>query len=689
MEKRPLRPEDRSRFVCPGDPQVSPDGKTVAFVVQTVDEQNDKALTNIYIVGCSGGLPRQITNSGSDRSPRWSPDGRTLAFISERGGKPALWLIDTTGGEAWCVPTEQRVSSPPVWSPDGARIVFTSSVFSHDALWTPYPGAPANDRKRAVAAASRDETEKDKGSKAPDVKVITRLRHRLDGVGFFGDRRTQVFVLDVPSDRPTKPIKARQLTTGDFDHEAPSWSSDGRRIVFCATRRDDADWLQKSDVWVLDVETGAMEQVLDASGMSTCPVFSPDGKAVMYIGHSGQYRGSTSAEVRWFNLEPGKTATESDVRSFTACLDRPAGGVPSSDVRYAPMVVPPKWSEDGQVFFLLGSEGSTFVYRCAPGSAPQIEAGETGRVIASMSVACGTIAYQSSSGCCPDEIYCQTPEGTRQLTHMNDAFCAELALSCPEAIKYESLDGQSISGWLLKPYGYEEGKAYPLVLHIHGGPHGVYGWSFQFQGQMLASNGFCVLYTNPRGSQGYGQEFARACVLDWGGMDFQDIMAGVDYCIACGIADPEKLGVTGWSYGGYMTCWAITQTQRFKAAITGACVSNRHSFYGTSDIGYSFGEHHFGSTPWEDANKLLERSAIQYIGNMTTPVLILHGEADIRCPVEQAEQFFIAARRLGKQAVLVRYPGEYHAFKKPSNWLDRMERVYSWFSFYLMRQSRD
>ena len=695
MAKRPIAPDDRNRFLSPGDPQVSPDGSCVAFVVQRTDTKEDRRLTDIWMAPTSGSAPRQLTNSGKDRSPRWAPDSRTLAFVSSRDRKSQTWLIDTSGGEAWCLQTEQPVDSDPAWSPDGKRIAFTSRIFSQDAGWQPYAGAPGWDRKRAEEQAAmqmkgpqaepgdkKDSDKKDKDAKVSDIKVISRLRNKMDGVGFYGDRRSHVFVVDVPTERPAKPAKAQQVTSGDYDHTGSCWSSCGKYIAFVATRRPDADWLMKTDIWCAEVETGKMTQLLDASGQSGAPAWSPDGKTIVYNGHGGKFGSSTTTELRAFPVKFDAPATEKDVTILQQDLQRGPNAAPSSDVRYAPMLVPPLWSGD-YIYSIVGIDGDTFVYRCRPGGPAELVAGQRDRVIAGMSAEKGIVAYQSGSAVEPEQIYCLGPDGTRQLTHFNQALLDELALGECERIRYKGHDGWDIDGWLIKPYGYEDGKKYPLVLHVHGGPHGVYGSTMQFQDHLLASNGIAVLMTNPRGSGAYGQAFQYAVVKDWGGNDFKDLMAGVDHAISRGIADPDRLGVTGWSYGGFMTCWTVTQTQRFKAAITGACVSNRHSFYGTSDIGWHFAEHHTGGSPWYESEKLLERSSVQFADKVTTPVLILHGEADLRCPLGQSEEFFTALKRQGKEAVLVTYPGEYHGFTKPSHWTDRYARVLSWFEHYL------
>jgi dipeptidyl aminopeptidase/acylaminoacyl peptidase len=375
------------------------------------------------------------------------------------------------------------------------------------------------------------------------------------------------------------------------------------------------------------------------------------------------------------------------------------------------MVIPPVWGEDSRTLYhLLGDGGATYLVRyelpasgAGQSALPERLAGDPDRVISNLTYAAGQLVFQAGTPVEPDELFSAAvadPTAETRLTHLNDALMAEVMVSPAERRLFRGAGGWEIEGWLMRPAaasGGAQGAAartdrpaqgpFPTVLYIHGGPHGVYGSCFMFQCQVMASNGFAVIYTNPRGSQGYGQDFARAVVGDWGGGDYADIVAGVDDAVAAGAADPERLGITGWSYGGYMTSWTITQTRRFRAAVAGAIVYNRHNFWATSDIGYNFGDHHFGGTPWDQPERLLSRSAVAYAANVTTPLLLIHGEADLRCPVEQAEQFFLALRFLGRTAVMVRYPGEYHGFQKPGHKADRFARALAWFEHYLLARA--
>jgi len=705
-QARTLRPDDLFQFALPGDPQLSPDGRTVVFVVQTFDREQNTRETRLFTVSADGrGQPRPLTAGPKDRLPRWSPDGRRLAFVSERSGKPQLYILDREGGEAWVLPTRQKVESAPVWSPDGRYLAFVARAWAKSADWVPYPGAPKGDAARAREQAARRLEGQQQAAKKPvsDVKVITDLRFRFDGVGYFGDLKKQVFVVEVPPAGPgpgeqREEVEARQVTSGDFDHDFPTWSPDGTRIA-CVAFREELTWenLSRQDLWVFDVETGAARQLIDGAGPIFSPVWSPDGRYIAFIGHDLSYGLSTTNALWLAPTDPVAVPLQfGDCICLTRHLDRPVGATISSDLRYLPFrLISPQWAGE-RLYFTVADRGAAGLFACrvsdqvaegaTPGIAPVVPA--AGRSVAGFSVSqSGVIVFQAGDAAAPDDLYLRTPTGEeRRLTAVNAAWLREVQLGAVEKFSYRGADGWPMEGWLIKPPGFEAGRAYPTVLFIHGGPHGVYGEAFMLQMQLVAAQGMVVVYTNPRGSQTYGQEFAYAVVADWGGKDYEDIMAGVEAVIRRGIADPERLGVTGWSYGGYMTNWVITQTDRFKAAVSGACVSNRHNFYGTSDIGFTFGEHHWRGRPWDEPERLLARSPLMYVENVQTPLLLVHGEADLRCPVEQADQMYIALKRLGKEVVYVRYPDEFHSFRQPLHQLDRYERLVSWFVHYLQPQ---
>lgn len=717
--KTALSPKDLTKFRSAGEPRLSPDGSRIAYTVSVPDKRSDRGLTSIWMVSAKGGMPKRLTTSGKDRSPRWSPDGKRIAFLSDRSGRPQIWLMDVDGGEAWRLSTEQAVRSI-VWSPDGKSIAFTSMDFTKSGEWLPYPGAPDGDHDRAVEQAKRVLTQSktagvagagertapggdaDGPSRVSDVKVITRFKYRMDGAGYLGDLRSHIFVVSIPGSGPESGEakgNVRRLTAGDYDHDSPAYSPDGKYIAFTALRRDDADYLRKQDLWLVEVATGKLVHLYEGAGPCHSPAFSPDGARLAFGGHD-RSRGATTLSGLWVievagfikdvkdrgTLSVPGPLGQRDAKCLTKGLDRPLGPGSSSDVHYGGGF-PFQWADATELLYLIGDRGRGALYRSsvAPDgiwAEPAVVWGDELRNLVMFDHVGGECVFQMGSPGETEELYHFSSSGGAlvRLTDSN-SWLARVSTGRVERITYKGADGWDIDGWLTYPVDYEPGRKYPTVLFIHGGPAGAYGPNFMYQSQIFAGKGFLVLGTNPRGSTTYGQEFTSACVEDWGGKDYLDIMAGVDEVIARGLSDPANLFVTGWSYGGFMTSWVVTQTDRFKAAIGGAVITNRHSMYGTSDITFT-GEEYFGGNPWDDRDKLLERSAIAYVKNVTTPVMILHGELDVRCPTSQGEEFYLALRRLGKTAVFVRYPGEYHGFSRLSHRLDRFERMVAWFSYY-------
>lgn len=698
MDRRPLNPEDLFNFKSFGDTRLSPDGGTVAYVRQHHDKEKEKSFTDIYLHGVDAGASRRLTNSGKDRAPRWSPDGKRLAFTSDRSGKSQIWIIDPNGGEAWRIPTKEAVQGDVVWSPDGGRIYFTSNAFSKADDWLPYPGAPADDRMRAVDQANRAVTPKDdkpkpENGKPNDIKVITRLRYRLDGTGYFGNLRKQVYSVEVPSDPPGETEQsALPLTSGDYDHSLPSLTADGKFAVLSLVRAEDSDYQTKSDLWLFEVASGKATLLYDAPGPANGPQFSPDGEFVCFFGHDRARNVSTRTDlyilpIGSFLEAAGKgenpaPLTLRDAVNVTAHIDRAAGSMAGSEPRYGG-AGGPVW-QGSTVYFLLEDHGEVFVYKAALEAAKwHVDKvfGSVGRGLGGFDAKNGVFSYQASSPAAPEDLFIQRDGVETRLTSENDEFLSGLALGASEKFQYHAKDGQELDGWLVYPHGYEAGKKYPLVLLVHGGPHGAYGSTFMFTAQMFASRGYAVAYCNPRGSTSYGQEFMAIIDGDWGRKDYGDVMSCVDAVVERGLADENNLFIHGWSYGGYMTVWAVTQTSRFKAACAGACVANMHSDYGTTDIMWA-DEHEYGGKPWEKADLLLDRSAVSHVENVTTPILLLHGENDLRCPISQSEQFYIGLKRLGKTAVFVRYPEEYHGLRRHLHRADRFKRMLAWFDYY-------
>lgn len=684
-----LKPEDYHRFRSPGEPRISPDGSRLVYAVSRIDADDDERYVNLWLVDLEDESRRQLTvGEHRDTAPAWSPEGNRVAFLSDRTGKQQIWIIDVRGGEAWRIETEEEPSGPPTWSPDGTAIAFTARVFRPDDDYKPYPQAPDYDRQRAVAQAEGKEEDEE----VSDVKVITRLRYRFDGIGYFKGRRNQVFVVGVSGPEDEDAPQSRQLTDGNYDHNPPlTWSPDGRYVAFSALRREDADQFIKSDLWAVDVLTQKMVRLMEGSGMVSSPSWSPDGQKLAFVGHDGAHHGSSNPGL-WLlqvDVDDPVKKDQAEARELTQELDRSVGVSPSSDVRYTGgQGTHVEWDERGEwLYFTAADHGESQLYRAdLSGNVEVVERapGGEGSVTDFTRGPAGKLILKAGRSDLPDELWLRGAGGdVSRLTHENDGLLDELWVGRAEKFTYSSFDGKEIEGFLIKPRGYLEGAPHPAVLFIHGGPHGVYGQAFMFQCQILAAQGMAVFYTNPRGSRSYGQDFVLEVVEDWGGGDYRDIMAGVDHLVERGVIDEDRLGVTGWSYGGFMTSWTVTRTDRFVAGIIGAPVSDRYSFYGTSDIGYNFGEHHTGGRPWDGADKLLERSPVRYAERVHTPVMIVNGEGDLRCPVAQGEEFYLALKRLGREAVMVRYPGEFHGIRKPSHCEDRYRRYKLWFEDYL------
>lgn len=700
MEKRPFSPEDLFRLVSFGGARLSPDATEIAYVRQHQDQGSENASTNIFLADVATGTSRRLTTSGKDRSPRWSPDGKRIAFISERSGRPEIWVIDPRGGEAWRLPVKQPVQGEILWSPLGTHIFFASNAFSKPDAWIPYPGAPGSDRQRAVDQALRSLQPKDgkatsDDKKPNDINVITRLLYRMDGTGYFGDMRRHVYAAAVPPSQPAATEQdAQQVTSGDYDHTSPALTPDGKYVLVSALRREDADYHCKSDLWVFEVGAPLAVLLCDAPGPVNGAQWSPDGAFIAFTGHDRARNVSTRTDLYVLpvgafmeSLRKGETPvplTLKDAYNLTSRLDSDVASFIGADPGHAaegPVLI---W-EGSSVYFPLADHGEVFIYRATAGEAGQWHVekvfGDAGRGLGGYDAQDGVFVYQSSTPSSAEDIFVLKDGQEKRLTSENDGFLLEITLGQWRKFRYQANDGQEVDGWVVYPYAYEIGNKYPLVVMVHGGPHGAYGSSFMFSAQLFASRGYAVAYCNPRGSTSYGQEFMAVIDGDWGNKDYTDVMSCVDALIAMGLADADRMFIHGWSYGGYMVVWTVTQTSRFKAACAGACVSNMHSDYGTTDIMWA-DEHEYGGTPWEKADLLLGRSALTHVANVTTPILLFHGEKDFRCPVSQSEQFYVALRRLGKTAVFVRYPEEYHSLKRILHRVDRYQRMLAWFDHY-------
>ena len=689
--KRPITIEDLFRVKMIGDPQPSPDGARIAYVVTHMDPDEDTYRSQIWVIPTAGGAAIRYTGGKNDAAPRWSPDGSRLAFVSrrddgtEKGKKEAraeIFILDTDGGEAWQLTKTLHGASDPAWSPDGKYLAYATRI------------GGAEDEEAAAKAAKGDKAKAKGGAgeepaKKSDVKVITEIRYKADGIHHLlvGRGHRHLFVTDVPR-LAAEPRAGRQLTFGEWDDAGAAWSPDGTRIAFCSNRTPDRDFNNHSDLWTVSTIAGAPRKLTASRGPSALPAWSPDGSQIAFLGHDSPepYGRYANAGV-WLVPSDGSAPA----RELTAAFDRSFAGDVAGDLRSGLVAQPPLWSADGATLHATAIErGTEHLFRLdlAGGAPTRVIAGERGVMNARLAAG-DRIVFTAATVTDPGNLFSCALDGSdeRQLTDVNAELFAEVAVTDAARFTYAGDGGMEIDGWIMEPVGRETGKRYPLALEIHGGPAAQYGFAFFHEFQLLAAQGYGVLYTNPRGSTGKESAFTIANRSRWGEEDYRDIMAGVDAAIAANPwIDPARLGVLGGSFGGFMTNWIVSHSDRFKAAVTMRCVSNLLSFFGTSDIGFTFLDMQFETEPWGDVAKLLKYSPITYAKDIHTPLLIIHSEEDYRCPIEQGEQMFITLKKLGRTTEFVRFPDEDHNLSrggKPQHRAERLRHIARWFKTYL------
>jgi dipeptidyl aminopeptidase/acylaminoacyl peptidase len=632
-------------------PELSPDGQWVAYAVRTRMLKDDKNEQRLFLVSTQGSDPIPMTAEGvSSSHPSWSPDGKYLAFLSSRNaGKSQVWLLNRLGGEAQRLTETVQGVNDFEWSPDSTHLVLI--------LQDPKP-------EDAEAAKEKDKDKPAAKPKTPPPFVIDRLQFKEDTVGYLDRRRMHLYVFDVASKKVT------QVTGGDYDDNEPAWSPDGKSLAFTSNRSTpDPDRNFNFDIWVVaadNTDKGAhLTQVTTNLGADRSPAWSPDGKWIAFVSQTDVE--AIDYATHHLAIAP---STGGEEKVLTLKLDR--------NVRR------PRFSADGRSIFALVEDDGTQNLCRIPAAGGKLTCPFRGRqTVASYSLGKdGTIAAQIGMLDRPDEIFFFNGNELSRLTKTNDTLLSQLRLTKTEYVHFKSKDGTSVAGYLYKPADYDATKKIPALLRPHGGPVGQYSASFDHLAQLFAANGYAVLLPNPRGSSGYGQKFCEAIFADWGNKDYQDDMAMVDYALALGIADPEKLGVGGWSYGGISTNFIITQTARFKAAITGA-----------SEVLYitNYGHDHYQKLwelelglPWENRALYEKISPFNKVTNITTPTLIMGGEIDWNVPVINSEQLYQALKRLGRVPTeLVVYPGEYHGFTTPTHIKDRLERYLAWYAHYV------
>ena len=648
----PITPELIYHLKTVGDPALSPDATFLAYMLGWVDEKSLGARSRIMLMDLGNGTCKEVTDGEKDSAPKFSPDGSRLAFLRSVDGDPAqVWAMAADGGEVKQLTQGAKGVSDYAWSPDGKTMVVCGDV-------------------------DPEENDQDAQDNLPRVIVVRRLRYRYDTLGWRGDSHFHLSVLDLER------LESRQITDGDWDDTAPVWSPDGSQIAFMSGRRDDRDFLALSEVYTVPAAGGEPKLMSEGLFSVGALTWSPDGRRLAVVG-SDAPEGMVLWQGWLYVLEDGK-----DPLRLTDDSVKPYLGFP-------PVMRPATlcWADDGRIIFLGERKGESFLFQTSSedGRTDAVWGGSCLSTGLSLDRDAGQAVLTASFPDSPGDLYrtdLATGAGERLSDHNNSYMQAHPA-AVMEKFSIQRPGGESgfeIESRLYFPPGFDASLTYPLVLDIHGGPNGAFYDAFVPVQQVLATAGYLVLAVNPRGSSTYGADFMMAVLGDWGGEDYLDLMAAMDDVVQRPYVDAERLGVHGYSYGGYMSSWAVGHTNRFKAAVVGAPCINLHSMYGTSDIGTSFGEAQWGGSSADAADKMLERSPIAFASDVDTPVLLLHGDADARCPISQSEEYYTVLKRLKKEVEFVRFPGCSHLFPRmghPKMREEYLTRTLGWFDRYL------
>ena len=645
-----LAAADLFQLELASDPQISPDGREIVYVRRWADDKEDRWRGNLWLVPSAGGEHRALTTGArSDGSPRWSPDGARIAFVSSEGGSPQLWVRWMVSGASARLTNLAEGPANLAWSPDGQEIAFTAFVEEPPKPFVTMPKAPEG------------------AQWAKPATVITQVYYRADGEGYVRQGHAQLFV--VPADGGTP----RALTSGPFDVRGPlSWTPDGSSVLCTSNRREDAE-LEPLDteVWAVALADGALRALTDRRGPDHSPSVSPDGKLVAYLGFDDRRQGYQVTRAYVVPLEGGTP------REIAPDLDR--------DVEQ------PTWTPDGRaLLFLHTSHGETSLARLGLDGTLALLAGgvggtDLGRPYASGSFSVardGRLAFTRTSPQRPSDVAVLAPGAeVRVLTALNEDLAVQRELGAVQELRTPSShDRREVQAWFVTPPGFDAAKLYPLILEIHGGPFADYGARFSYEFQAYAARGYVVLYCNPRGSTGYGEEFGNLIHHAYPGHDYDDLMSCLDALLARGCVDPERMYVTGGSGGGVLTAWIVGKNQRFRAAVSAKPVIDWTSHALTADSYPFFVRYWFSGMPWEKPEEYFRRSPLSLVGNVQTPTMLLTGEQDWRTPISQAEEYYQALKLRGVETALVRIPDSSHALAdRPSQLISKVLHVLTWF----------
>jgi len=658
VAKKAVEIKDLTKLISVTDPHISPDGTQAVFIRTHMDEEENTYIAHLYHSDLASGKVTQWTH-GKERvsSPSWSADGSKIAFLSTRDEKNQLYVIHASGGEAKALTDFEKGVNSFVWSPCNKKI------------WI---NAMAKDGKTFTDKEDKEEKKK------PEPVFVTTMKYKMDGAGLVPqDVHRHIGIVDIE----TKEVE--QITEGDYHYSLETVSHDGSRLVYSVVREENVDHLFQEPLYLYEVETQKETLIIDEGGYFGGAAFSFDDSKIAFAGSTRYFENATHTEIYVYDVAAG------GYFCLTESMDFPIGDYTVADHQQGAVAPAVVWTKDDHLYFQVSTMGDVRLYFASLDGAIYPASPEMEHIYGYDISRDGVFAVAAiSNPVNPGELYKLTiATGERSaLTAFNKTYLEETELIQPASIIAKGANDWAIHGWLMKPRGYAEGEKYPLVVNIHGGPHAMYGNTFVHEMQLLAARGFGVLYVNPRGSHGYSQEFVDAVRGDYGGADYEDIIKSLEEIMADhDWIDQNRLGVTGGSYGGFMTNWIVGHTDLFKAAVTQRSISNWISFFGVSDIGYYFSDWQIG-TDMTDVEKLWKHSPLKYAANVKTPLLILHSENDYRCPIEQSEQFYITLKSMGKETEFVRFPEADHNLSrtgKPNLRFVRLEQITGWMEKYL------